>query len=96
MIIPTTNIGNQRSENEINFQKSLTQKATVNFDHFLQLFITQLKNQDPLKPLDPTQTVTQLASFSTVEQSIRSNSLLTELVNQTSDIQALLQINQTK
>lgn len=35
-------------------------------NEFLKLMMAQLKNQDPLKPLDPTQFVGQLAQFSTV------------------------------
>jgi flagellar basal-body rod modification protein FlgD len=33
------------------------------------LFVAQLKNQDPTTPADPTQFVTQLAQFSSLEQS---------------------------
>lgn len=35
---------------------------------FLLLLVTQLKNQDPLNPQDPTQFVSQLAEFSSLEQ----------------------------
>ncbi len=35
---------------------------------FLQLLVTQLKGQDPLNPQDPTQFVTQLAQFSSLEE----------------------------
>jgi flagellar basal-body rod modification protein FlgD len=38
-------------------------------DVFLQLLVAQLKYQDPLNPADGTQFVTQLATFSGVEQS---------------------------
>ena len=40
---------------------------------FLQLLTTQLKFQDPLKPMDNTQFVTQLAQFSQLEQSTDLN-----------------------
>lgn len=43
----------------------LTSKTT-----FLQLLVAQLKNQDPLTPMDGTQFVTQLAQFSSLEQSM--------------------------
>jgi flagellar basal-body rod modification protein FlgD len=33
---------------------------------FLKLLITQLQNQDPLSPADPTQFVSQLAQFSSL------------------------------
>jgi flagellar basal-body rod modification protein FlgD len=45
-------------------------------DDFLQLLVTQLKNQDPLSPLDATQFAAQLAQFSTVEQLVDMNSKL--------------------
>jgi flagellar basal-body rod modification protein FlgD len=37
-------------------------------EQFLQLLVSQLKNQDPLNPLSGTEWVAQLAQFSTVEQ----------------------------
>ena len=42
---------------------------------FLQLLVSQLKNQDPLNPSDSTQFVTQLAQFSQLENiiGIRNN-----------------------
>jgi flagellar basal-body rod modification protein FlgD len=41
-------------------------KSELNQDDFLTLMITQLKNQDPFKPMDPAQYVGQLAQFSSV------------------------------
>ena len=38
-------------------------------DAFLQLLTTQLKNQDPLQPMDDTQSVAQLAQFSALQAS---------------------------
>jgi flagellar basal-body rod modification protein FlgD len=35
---------------------------------FLMLMMDQLKNQDPLQPSDPTQYMSELASFSSLEQ----------------------------
>jgi flagellar basal-body rod modification protein FlgD len=35
---------------------------------FLLLLVTQMRNQDPLNPQDPTQFVSQLAQFSSLEQ----------------------------
>ncbi len=46
------------------------------FETFLKLLTTQMKNQDPLKPLESTEFVAQLASFSAVEQQIRANDRL--------------------
>ena len=36
-------------------------------DAFLQLLTTQLKNQDPLHPMDDTQSIAQLAQFSALQ-----------------------------
>ncbi|GAC1430161.1 MAG: hypothetical protein NVSMB5_24470 [Candidatus Velthaea sp.] len=36
-------------------------------DAFLKLLTTQLRNQDPLKPMDDTQSIAQLAQFSAVQ-----------------------------
>ncbi|MBB5517321.1 flagellar hook assembly protein FlgD [Amphiplicatus metriothermophilus] len=53
--------------------------AASDFQSFLKLLTAQLRNQDPLSPLDSTQFVEQLASFSSVEQQIETNRLLEEL-----------------
>lgn len=52
----------------------------MNKDDFLQLFITQLKNQDPLKPQDPEQMLGQLAQLTQVEQSYNTNTALNNLL----------------
>lgn len=43
------------------------------FETFLKLLTTQMRNQDPLKPLESTEFVAQLATFSSVEQQVASN-----------------------
>lgn len=45
-------------------------------DEFLRLFVTQLRNQDPLNPMESQEFVAQLAQFSTVEQLIEIRELL--------------------
>jgi flagellar basal-body rod modification protein FlgD len=50
------------------------------FDSFLQLLTTQLKNQDPLSPLDANQFTEQLVQFSAVEQAIKGNDVLGQLL----------------
>ena len=51
-----------------------------NFNEFLQLFTTQLKNQDPTNPMDTTSMTNQLAMFSEVEQQAGTNSRLDKLI----------------
>jgi flagellar basal-body rod modification protein FlgD len=50
------------------------------FDNFLVLLTTQLQNQDPLSPLDATQFTDQLVQFSSVEQTIKTNDKLDDLI----------------
>jgi flagellar basal-body rod modification protein FlgD len=56
---------------------------TLNYNSFLQLLVAQLKNQSPTNPADPSQFVSQLASFSQVEQQVNTNSKLDALLTQT-------------
>ena len=51
-----------------------------NFDQFLTLLTTQLKNQNPLDPLDTNQFTQQLVQFASVEQQLKSNETLSTLL----------------
>ncbi|MCK5751012.1 MAG: hypothetical protein KAH44_32645, partial [Oricola sp.] len=55
------------------------QNIADNYDTFLNLLTVQLRNQDPLNPMDPTQFVSQLAQFSQLEQSVAQTDALDEL-----------------
>jgi len=46
------------------------------FETFLRMLTVQVQNQDPLNPLDSTDFAVQLATFSGVEQQVRTNDLL--------------------
>jgi flagellar basal-body rod modification protein FlgD len=48
----------------------------ADFQTFLTLLTTQMRNQDPLKPMESTEFVAQLAAFSGVEQQVRANDRL--------------------
>ncbi len=63
-------------------KETTTSALASDFETFLRLLTTQLENQDPSKPLDSTEFVAQLASFSAVEQQINTNSKLDELISQ--------------
>ena len=47
---------------------SLQKNASLDKDAFLQLLVTQMKYQDPLEPTDNTEYVSQLATFSSLEE----------------------------
>lgn len=55
---------------------------TSDFQTFLRLMTTQMQEQDPLSPMDSTQFLSQLASFSAVEQQTLTNSQLAALNTQ--------------
>lgn len=55
-------------------------KLTENFETFLTLLTTQLRSQDPLEPMDPSEFTNQLVQFTEVEQSIATNKNLEQLV----------------
>lgn len=61
---------------------------TVDYNQFLQLLVAQMKNQDPLSPQDPTAFMSQLASFSNVEQAVKTNSKLDQLLTSDAMTQA--------
>jgi flagellar basal-body rod modification protein FlgD len=62
---------------------------TQNFDTFLTLLTTQLKNQDPLSPMDTSQFTQQLVAFSQVEQQIKTNSQLATMMQGQSASEAI-------
>ncbi|MEP0814742.1 MAG: hypothetical protein HRF49_08780 [bacterium] len=57
-------------------------------DMFLKLMIEQMKQQDPLNPLDPTQMMSQLAELNTVQQLIDMNLALQGFVDSQNLVQA--------
>ena len=64
------------------------QMIASNFTTFLQLLTTQLKNQNPLDPLDTNQFTQQLVQFAQVEQQMKSNDQLSSLVSMEKSAQA--------
>jgi flagellar basal-body rod modification protein FlgD len=64
------------------------QEIASNFQEFLQLLTTQLQNQDPLSPMDTNQFTQQLVQFAGVEQQLKTNTDLDQLVTLNTTSQA--------
>lgn len=60
--------------------KTTPPDTSKDFDTFLKLMTAQLRHQDPMQPLDGTAFVAQLAQFSTVEQQVKANTKLDDLL----------------
>jgi len=58
------------------------EKSALDKDAFLKLLVAQLSHQDPLKPTEGTEFVTQLSQFAMVEQAIAQSSKLDILSTQ--------------
>jgi len=67
-------------------------KVGADFDMFLKLLVTQMQNQDPLKPMDSTEYTQQLAQYSQVEQTVKQTTALNDILSQLST-QSLTQAN---
>jgi len=56
-----------------------TEQTGEEFSTFLTLLTAQIRNQDPLAPLDSTQFVEQLATFSNLELQAKGNAILEDI-----------------
>lgn len=77
----TQNAGIGASSQSSNTTTSGTNATAPNADYntFIKLLVAQMKNQDPTKPMDSTEFVSQLASFSAVEQQTQTNTKLDKM-----------------
>ncbi len=78
----TTQLPSSSSSSSGGSSLSSTSNQTIagNFQTFLTLLTTQLRNQNPLDPLDTNQFTQQLVEFASVEQQLKSNDSLNTLV----------------
>jgi flagellar basal-body rod modification protein FlgD len=62
--------------------------AGMGKDDFMHLLIAQLQNQDPMKPMDDKEFITQLAQFSALEASEKMTAQMEELTGSQMLVQA--------
>ncbi len=65
------------------------QQLAGNFQSFLSLLMTQMRNQDPTAPMDANQFTTELVQFTGVQQGVSTNSNLSQLIALTQQNQVL-------
>ncbi len=89
-ITPPTNTPGAAS-----FTGSATDRATIaeNFSTFLQLLTTQLKNQNPMDPLDTNQFTQQLVQFAQVEQQMKQNDQLSQILAMEKSAQSMVALS---
>jgi flagellar basal-body rod modification protein FlgD len=64
-------------------------KGALGENDFLNLLMTQLKNQDPLNPMKDTEFIAQLAQFNSLQQMTSLNSTLSSYVSQQNAMNAI-------
>ena len=68
MTIPSLTSITPSAGNFLNGTPAAAPRQQLNQEDFLKLLTTQLSNQDPLKPMDDTQFIAQMAQFSSLQQ----------------------------
>lgn len=76
------------SSNALSDPNSLDSIAATQ-DRFLKLLVTQMKNQDPLNPMDNSEVTSQMAQLSTVTGINKLTDLISGLSNSYSEAQSL-------
>lgn len=79
--VSTSNIWPNYSTQNVQKAAAVPSKdsATMGKEQFLTILIAQLKNQDPLAPMDNSQFTAQMAQFSSLEQLMNMSTQLTQM-----------------
>ena len=78
-----------------NANQTKSKAAALDPNAFLKLLVAELQNQDPTKPLDSTELVSQLSALSQVEQAATTNSKLAAILDTLSVGQASALLGRT-
>lgn len=77
----STSVDSIKNANSTSNSATSSKSTTLGKDDFLKMMLAQLKNQDPLNPMDGSQYSAQLAQFSSLEQLTNLNTNLTSFIN---------------
>ena len=92
-ILPTTNTNSTNATGTSSATAASTAKAQAGigqtYSQFLTLLTTQLRNQDPLSPMDSSEFTNQLVLFSQVEQQINANTTLGNIYSSLQQFQGM-------
>jgi len=76
-------------------QTASASNSQINLQDFLRILTSQLTNQDPMKPMDNTEFMAQLAQFTSLEQTRQLNDKLASLLSVQSTTQSVGLIGRT-
>lgn len=62
-------------------QKAQTPQGELGKDDFLRILVAQLSNQDPMKPMQDTEFIGQMAQFSSLEQMTNMNGTMNQFLS---------------
>ena len=80
--VTSANTAAASSSKSSSSSSSSSSGLSSDYKMFLQMLTTQMTNQDPTNPMDSADYAVQLATFSQVEQQVKTNDLLTSLATQ--------------
>lgn len=87
-----------KTESNLNLTTTRTPSSNLGKDDFLKLLTQQLKNQDPMNPMDDTSFISQMSEFSSLEQMTNMNKSLETFIstfNSNSQTQAMMYLGTT-
>lgn len=88
-VVGTTNVWPNYSTS--NVQKAArTPQKELGKEQFLQILVTQLRNQDPMQPLQDKEFIAQMAQFSSLEQMMNVTTQITALRNSAGMVASLI------
>ena len=87
---PTATQQTQNQQTGVASEPTSEPKMGEEFNSFIKLLTAQVRNQDPLSPMDSTQFVEQLATFSNLEQQVRGNESLESIATMIGDLHGML------